>query len=353
MNKNISNTLAQLIFGTPVGHLNLMVVPVFLPENLKWTDYISLKEGLDQKLVEVSEVSESGSVPNLMVTNNADLPLLLLDGEELIGAKQNRIVNTSLLLPSKTKTVIPVSCTERGRWDYNSRFFGDSGVIMSSKARYNKSERVKSNLERGAGYNAQQNEVWNDIEGYHDTFNSSSKSRAMRDIFYEQQTKIDGYLQNIPVQSGQCGLVVILGGSIAGFDFVSSPQAYTSLHNKLISSYAIEALVEKVQGKERSLPEAEQAVLTIKHFITHFTETASENEFKPVGLGVDYRYTAPKGTASALAFDNKVVHFSAFPNISIEVPVKQWSDSVETETQDSGSISKTFLQILKDKLSKI
>jgi len=44
------------------------------------------------------------------VANGADRPLLLLDGEELIGAKQNRILNTTVLVAAHTEVTIPVSC---------------------------------------------------------------------------------------------------------------------------------------------------------------------------------------------------------------------------------------------------
>jgi hypothetical protein len=40
----------------------------------------------------------------------------LLDGEELIGAKQNRALNLTILAPAKQVIVIPVSCVEAGRW---------------------------------------------------------------------------------------------------------------------------------------------------------------------------------------------------------------------------------------------
>ncbi len=55
----------------------------------------------------VTEVSEAGSVPFLQVANGADRPLLLLDGEELIGAKQNRILNTTVLVAARTEVTIP------------------------------------------------------------------------------------------------------------------------------------------------------------------------------------------------------------------------------------------------------
>src|ERR1700730_11677852 len=69
------------------------------------------------------EVSEAGSVLFLKVVNGADRQLLLLDGEELLGAKQNRILNTTVLVDAHTEVIIPVSCVEQGRWGYRGRQF--------------------------------------------------------------------------------------------------------------------------------------------------------------------------------------------------------------------------------------
>jgi hypothetical protein len=65
-------------------------------------------------------VSEGGDVPTLRLTSAADRPVLLLDGEELIGAKQNRVLNTTVLVAAHSRLTIPVSCVEQGRWAYKS-----------------------------------------------------------------------------------------------------------------------------------------------------------------------------------------------------------------------------------------
>ncbi len=95
-----------------------------------------------------------------------------------------------------------------------------------------------------------------------------------------------------------------------------------------------------------------EAVFVLRGFNNHLIETATETEFKPVGLGIDYRYTAQRGTASALVLDNKVVHFSAFSDSTKEEPVKHSSDLVKDETDISVIISKRFRKILNDKLSQ-
>jgi hypothetical protein len=85
----------------------------------------------------LAEVSEASSVPFLQVANGADRPLLLLNGEELIGAKQNRILNTTVLMGAHTEVTIPVSCVEQGRWGYRGRQFrpGDASLYASLRAR--------------------------------------------------------------------------------------------------------------------------------------------------------------------------------------------------------------------------
>ena len=56
---------------------------------------------MERKAMVVTEIDESGSVPELKVSNEAVQSALLLDGEELIGAKQNRVLNTTILIAPK------------------------------------------------------------------------------------------------------------------------------------------------------------------------------------------------------------------------------------------------------------
>ena len=87
----VATLLATMLTGEPVTHGALAVIPLLAP-HLDDPDWLTLEEAGER--ARVTEVSEAGSVPFLKVANGADQPLLLLDGEELIGAKQNRILNT-------------------------------------------------------------------------------------------------------------------------------------------------------------------------------------------------------------------------------------------------------------------
>lgn len=84
------------------------------------------------------ELTGSGSVPELRVINKSDQPVLLIEAEEMEGAKQNWVLNTSILLKENSETLIPVSCTEECRWNCTSSQLADSGVVMPRKARVKK-----------------------------------------------------------------------------------------------------------------------------------------------------------------------------------------------------------------------
>ena len=62
--------------------------------------------------------------------------MLLLDGEELVGAKRNRILNTTVLVAKSARVGIPVSCVEQERWAYTSPRFaaGDASLYASARA---------------------------------------------------------------------------------------------------------------------------------------------------------------------------------------------------------------------------
>ena len=129
----------------PIGHRNLMLVPLG-GEAIKEVEYLLVSDAIRDGLLKVEETSKSGSVNELKVTSVADKMILMLDGEELVGAKQNRIMNTTVLLAAKSKTKIPVSCVEQGRWFPRTLNFA-SGSCSSPHMLAEKSRSVMRSLQ--------------------------------------------------------------------------------------------------------------------------------------------------------------------------------------------------------------
>jgi hypothetical protein len=147
----INEYIGGLKLGRKQSYKNLTVFALLSDYNAD-SDYLTLDEALSGNLIDVVEKNEGGSVPELKVVNRSDRMVLILDGEELVGAKQNRIVNTTILIAGKTTTVIPVSCVEQGRWSYKSAKFSSEKRMMASKLRARKADQVKSSLKRSGKF---------------------------------------------------------------------------------------------------------------------------------------------------------------------------------------------------------
>ena len=130
----IQGYLDKVKVGRKQSYRNLAVFPL-LSGYATGLDYMTLDEGLAGGLIQVTEVSQGGTVPELKVVNKSPRMVLILDGEELVGAKQNRIVNTTILVQAQSTTVIPVNCVEQGRWHYRSPSFSSEERMMSPALR--------------------------------------------------------------------------------------------------------------------------------------------------------------------------------------------------------------------------
>ncbi|HZD43941.1 MAG TPA: DUF6569 family protein, partial [Methanomicrobiales archaeon] len=169
-------------FGDPQYYGTMGVVPLMV-DGPPGPAYITLNEAIRKSLLTVSEVSEGGSVPQLKLVSTADVPILLLDGEELMGAKQNRVLNTTILVPPRAAMAIPVTCTEHGRWSYTSRTFADSDVLMASQIRRKKAQAVSESLHMRQSYASDQAQVWDEIHTMSAKMKVASPTGAMKDAF--------------------------------------------------------------------------------------------------------------------------------------------------------------------------
>src|SRR3954471_706558 len=156
------STLPDVSVGDPIRYESLFVFPLFSPPE-GVVDYLLSDEAIASGSVTVEEVSEGGSVPDLLVTNAGDSRVLFLEGEELRGAKQNRVLNTSVLVAAHSKTPIPVSCVEQGRWRYRTKHFSSGGSHSSSKLRRHLKESVTRSLKSGQGHTSDQGAVWTEV----------------------------------------------------------------------------------------------------------------------------------------------------------------------------------------------
>jgi hypothetical protein len=304
MDKDIKKYLTSLDFGELQHFKNMAVIPLLTSLDDS-PQYLILKQALDQHVLVIGEVSKEGRVPELKVVNKADTPVLLLDGEELSGAKQNRVLNTTILLKENSETIIPVSCTEQRRWSYKSQEFAESGTVMIPKMRKMKSQTVSESLHESREYRSDQGTVWTSIDELSEQTGIHSRTAAMRDVYEAKEKDLDEYLNTFKCLPQQKGLLTFIDEDIVGFDFLSLDTAYALLHPKLVKSYAMEALMQKSKKQEK--PHVDKA----KDFLKEVGR-CKEKKYKSVGKGDDHRFEGKQLVGSALKFQKKVIHMAFF-----------------------------------------
>ncbi|MEI6451219.1 MAG: DUF6569 family protein [Actinomycetes bacterium] len=264
--------------------------------------YITLRQALAEGRAQITEVSEGGSVPELRVVNKGDARILVLDGEELRGAKQNRSLNTTILIDRYSTLVAPVSCTERGRWAYASRQFAESEMLAERQVRFAMRSSVHAAMCAGVGARADQGRVWSEVDGLHRRQGTHSGTGAMRDSYEARKGDLDRVLAAFPPLDGQTGVLVLHGSRVVGLDLVSRAPQYAELHDKLLRSYAFEALVRGGEPGERPVAEA---------FLERIAALAGRR-FKSPGLGWDVRFEGGGVLGSALVYRGYAVHAAFF-----------------------------------------
>jgi hypothetical protein len=323
MAKSVDSYLLGLELGAAQSFENMTVFGLLTSLD-GGPEYITLKEALEKGVFKVGEVSEGGSVPELKVENVGDIAVLLLDGEELMGAKQNRVLNTTILVGPKSATKVPVSCVEHGRWSYESRQFAESGNVMHKSMRAVNVQEVNLNLVASKEFRSNQAEIWDKVAELHCDMQVPSKTGAMRDVFEARGAELDGYLKNFKAADGGKGILVFIDGKPAGMDFVSRDKAFGTLFPKLIKSYAMEAMLLRERRKAgRGKGHADKAIAQpgandAREFLKR-AAACEEKKYESVGMGWSYRYSGAGIVGSALAVDEKVVHMAFFSVAEAEV----------------------------------
>ena len=299
----VKTTLADLKLAEPTTHGGLTVFPL-TSDRASSLSYLLLEEGLRQGLATIREVSEGGSVPELTVENRSDLPLLIVDGEELVGAKQNRVANLTMLIPAAKTTDIPVSCVEAGRWSYNRRDFGVSDRVQNARGRAEKLQDVRASMRTTGRRVSDQGRVWSSIDEEAAALEAPSATGAMSAIFERHADTLDKHVEALEARPDQIGAIFAMGGRRFGLDLFDSPTTFAAFFPKLIRSYAVDTLRRR---RERRASVSGAAKTFVQAVID-----GRYDDHAAVGLGRDVGIVGAGMVAGALVHDDTVVHLTAF-----------------------------------------
>ncbi|MBX7042221.1 MAG: hypothetical protein K1X85_04890 [Ignavibacteria bacterium] len=268
-------------------------------------NYISLQDAASKGGIKIEEVDEAGSVNNLKVSNLSDQYVFFSDGEILIGAKQNRVLNTSVLIEPRSVTILPVSCVEAGRWRYRSRTFAASEYYEPSAMRMKKMMNVSQSLKQGLKHRSDQSDVWRNVSEYESRKSFSSDTSNLSDVFESISHSFAKNLNDIFPEVACNGLAIFIGRDIATIEAFNSSAVYAQYFPKLLrAAYMDIDLYDSGElGEIDAVNELNKAMKKVKD--------AKSEEHRAVAAGKEFRYHDDKMTSYRLNYEATPVHLAA------------------------------------------
>ncbi|MBM4159307.1 MAG: hypothetical protein FJ216_11090 [Ignavibacteria bacterium] len=284
----------------------LGILQISTPE-INTFNYITFSKALQDKLIEIKEISDVGSVNNIFVINRSNEFVFFMDGDILIGAKQNRVLNTSVLLAPESKTEIPVSCIESGRWRFSSPGFRSTNHSVSAFIRKDKAKDVTDNLKKSQRHCADQRKVWDNVEKAHILFSESSPTSNFTDIYENRRHDFDGFIRNLKPFSEANGIAVFIRNNLINLDIFNRLDVYQEYFPKLLRGTMMETC--NLRESDRPLERAE-AEYKIMEFLDRYDNL--QFDIHPgVGTGTEKRFETREMTGFELIYENHLIHITA------------------------------------------
>ena len=311
MNQLLNTFMDNLRIGEDqiLGRLTIKPIINVEPDHARPMPLKTMDEAISQDLLEITEINSGGSVPQLLVKNLGDQDILILEGETVIGGKQNRAVNSTFIIPAGGEIVAPVSCVEAGRWRYASDNFSSGGSVVYPSLRAESHKAVSRNLHANQEYRSDQSGIWSDIASKGRRMEVASPTGAMADIersAFTPEAESDLF-EAIRCQENQVGFLAFIGGGFAGGDFFGSSELFEKQYRKILKGYHLDALDSGVRFPELSADEI-------------IAEIAGSDEvrFAALGSGEENRFETAKLTGAWKSLDGRFANLTVFPRAGRE-----------------------------------
>jgi hypothetical protein len=267
---------------------------------------------------------------------------LLIDGQELIGAKQNRILNTDVLVPAKSSLNLPVSCVEQGRWGYGrelrptappppgatpeatsayeanqrkrrkavaTQFVAGKAAMLSTRQR--KSPTIHESLKSMNTHDADQGQVWDEVQQEMESAGVTSRTSALNDLYAARERELAEFRGKLRLPDDAVGLAVFHGSAFQGLDLFDRHGTLKYFWDSLVDSYVLSWLNRREPAHDTPDKGADEDE-AIRDLFDQAAGVEWEG-FDSPGEGRDYRLLTPTLTGSSLVFEERLpLHLQLF-----------------------------------------
>ena len=281
----------------PIAYENLTVFPVVSSSGYDTSAFLTLEEGLSRGEVTIREQGAGTMIRNrvdgrpipqgyggpsvnqLVLINHSKRPLLLLAGELVSGGKQDRIIaKDRIVAPFGDPLPLDVFCVEHGRWSSGSEF-NMAKTIVHPSVRENAAINGRqadvwaavtrgSNVSSGMASPSAAPRVSADVlsetvtteaqtQSYTKIYESRRVGTSVDEVVTEMQRRFRRETSGLKGER-VVGVVVAYGGEVAWSDIFASSDLFDVYWNKLLRSYAVEAVARPNLREKASLEDARE-----------------------------------------------------------------------------------------------
>lgn len=268
---------------------------------------ISLESAFKSNSVTITEIKEQ-QVNAVELNNLSNSYIFILDGDIIKGAKQNRVINTSILVAPKSKAIIPVSCIEEGRWDDTDDNFNYSTHIAHNSIRYDKLKQINNKNKKEFNFRASQQTVWNNVEENIHCLVAESPTKSHTDMFEKFNVDLESMTNHFDIHNDSNGILIFVNNKLISCEIFNSKKLYSDYFNKILISAAMEAKI-KNNIKVTDKIDLQKAKMKLKNIFKEYQDNIDNvKSNKAVCEGNEMRLNSNDRCYYGLMFSNEAIH---------------------------------------------
>ena len=264
--------------------------------------YLSFSEAIAKNQVQISEVNKKGLVTKLSVSNKSSDNIIILNGELIIGTqiRQDRIVDSTVLIPGYATVLINTFCGEQYRWSPRlSNKISTSESLYFSSGRANNAADINTKLSK-------QCRIWSEISEKISDFNVKSFTNSVDQIYKKKKVNVEEIVNFFKIPSEAVGVALGINNQLVNIDIFSNNCMLQIYLPKIIRSIALDSF--KKISKKSYLKKKE-----VHRFLRQIHQANKQKRKVVEGtLGEELQFNSESVAGSILYHKEQTAHFSAF-----------------------------------------
>ena len=264
--------------------------------------YLSFSEAIAKNQVQISEVNKEGLLTKLSVSNKSSDNIIILNGELIIGTqiRQDRIVDSTVLIPGYATVLINTFCGEQYRWSPRlSNKISTSESLYFSSGRANNAADINTKLSK-------QCRIWSEISEKISDFNVKSFTNSVDQIYKKKKVNVEEIVNFFKIPSEAVGVALGINNQLVNIDIFSNNCMLQIYLPKIIRSIALDSF--KKISKKSYLKKKD-----VHRFLRQIHQANKQKRKVVEGtLGEELQFNSESVAGSILYHKEQTVHFSAF-----------------------------------------